>query len=187
VVKCSKFKGQKMKKLIVGLFILFAITTFSNAKTYTTEGVYAGSRCSDMCYLLFNTKRGEIALYGYADDYKNIRKGRRYKVAYEDRKISLADFGKIKVKAVTKIRSIGKTKHSSKKKGRYLSYIKKECKSFGPPYCYLVKRYSLFQRECQKGDHVSCENIKDMDEAIGTNDLQSVHYFSNTAKTGRGK
>ena len=177
-----------MKKLIVGLFIIFITTTFSSAKMYTTEGVYTGSRCGDLCYMNFNTKRGEISLYGYAEDYKNIYKGGKYKIIYKkNMKIEVAELGKIKVNSIIKITSISQNKTSSKKKGKYLSYIKKECKSFGAPYCYLAERYTLFQKECKKGDRVSCKNIKDIDTAIRTKDLQGIHYLSNTVKTGRGK
>jgi hypothetical protein len=175
-------------KIIVGLFIIFTTTVFSNAKTYTTEGVYTGSRCGDLCYMNFKTNRGNLSLYGYIEDHKNVYKGKKYKITYKTNvKIAVAELGKIKVNDLIKIIPISQKKTSSKKKGKYLSYIKKECKSFGPPYCYLAKRYTLFQKECNKGDRVSCKNIIDVDTAIRTKDLQGIHYLSNSMKTGRGK
>ena len=177
-----------MKKLLMGLFILLVTATFSSAKTYTVEGVYTGSRCGDLCYMNFNTKQGKLSLYGYAEDYKNVYKGKKYKITYKkNMKIAVAELGKIKVNGITKIMSISQKKNSGKKQGKYLSYIKKECKSFGAPYCYLAKRYTLFQKECQKGDRVSCKNIKDIDSAIRQKDLQWIHSLSNTVKTGKGK
>jgi hypothetical protein len=66
-----------MTKLLVGLFTLLITSTFSSAVTYTMEGVYTGSRCGDLCYMNFNTKQGNFSLYGYAEDYKNVCKGKK--------------------------------------------------------------------------------------------------------------
>jgi len=177
-----------MKKIIVGLFIIFANTLFSNAQTYTAEGVYTGSMCGDLCYMNFYTNNGRLSLYGYPEDYKNVYKGRKYKVVYKkNMKITVADIGAIKVDGIIELKPSTKNKTHGKKNGKYLSYIQKECKSFGPPYCYLEKRYVLFQKECSRGDHVSCKNIKDIDTAISTEDYQGLHYISNTATTVRGK
>jgi hypothetical protein len=68
------------KKVILGFFVIFTTTIFSNAKTYTTKGIYTGSVCGDLCYMNFKTNRGNLSLYGYVEDYKNIHKGRKYKI-----------------------------------------------------------------------------------------------------------
>ena len=177
-----------MKKITMSMLLMLAITTLSIAKTYTIKGTYTGSRCGDLCYMNFDTEWGNVSLYGYAEDYKNIYKGRKYKVDYvKNMKIEIAELGELKVKGITKITAIKQSGSSSKTAGKYSSYLKKECKSFGVPYCYLEKRYDLFLNECTKGDQVSCKNIKDIDRAIKSKDLEGINYLSNSRKTGNGK
>jgi len=178
-----------MKKKTMSILAMLALTTLSIAKTYTIEGTYLGSRCGDLCYMNFETEWGKVSLYGYVEDYKNIQKGKKYKVDYEKNiKIQMAEMGELEVKGITKITAINQSSSgSSKTGGKYFSYIKKECKSFGVPYCYLEKRYELFQKECAKGDRVSCKNIKDIDKAIKSEDLEGINYLSNSRKTGKGR
>ena len=170
------------------IFALFALTTFLSAKTYTAVGTYVQSRCGDLCYMIFNTDKGQLTLYGYVQDFKGVYKGRSYKIKYKkNMKIQVAELGTVQVDGIVSIVPTKRKSSKSKHTGKSLAYLDRECKSSGAPYCYTAKRYRLFQQECRKGDRISCKHIKELDTAIRDHDLQGINYISNTATTGKGR
>ena len=85
-------------------------------------------------------------------------------------------------------------KKKTSNKNSYLNKFKKECKISGVPFCYIVKRYKVFDKACKAGDKLSCKHIKDLEvsykKGIEEGDasyIQSLHYISNNAQTSRGK
>ena len=95
-----------MKKRCLYVLLLVLLSTVISAKGTTIKGTYQKSECGDLCYMFFKTDIGLIHLYGYVEDYKNIKKGRSYLVTYEKMSPMLADVGKISVKGIVQIKPI---------------------------------------------------------------------------------
>ena len=178
-----------MKKI---LLLLIIITIGLHAKSVVGEILYAFDEegVLPIVDLKIQGKQYSFTYSGQlSTDTIRKRKGEMIR-AYLNKDKRLAEFsGDIKSIKFIHSKKSSKNKISKKSKGKYLSILKKRCKDPAEArevYCYIVKRYVLFQRECKKGDNVSCINISDLDNAIKDNDLQGIHYISNTAKTERG-
>ncbi|OYZ23353.1 MAG: hypothetical protein B7Y23_10225 [Sulfurovum sp. 16-42-52] len=93
-----------MNKIIRSACAVLLISTASFAKNITIKGTYVGSNCGDLCYMNFKTSKGVVNLYGYVEDYKNVKKGNIYTVTYEKMKVEIAELGKINVKGIISIK-----------------------------------------------------------------------------------
>jgi len=93
-----------MKKTLTTLIATSLLVTAVNAKPITDIGVYIGSECGDLCYMTFKTNNGELSLYGYVENYKNVKEGKIYTIVHEKASIQVAELGKIKVDAIKSIK-----------------------------------------------------------------------------------
>lgn len=93
-----------MKKIFTTLITASMLITIASAKPITDIGVYVGSECGDLCYMTFKTNKGDLTLYGYVEDYKNIKEGKIYTIVHEKASIQVAELGVIKVDAIKSIK-----------------------------------------------------------------------------------
>lgn len=102
--KSEKFKRLKMNKILLTALVISLMSTAIFAKNITIEGTYTGSECGDLCYMNFKTSKGIVNLYGYVEDYKNVKKGKKYTITYEQMQIEVAELGKINVNGIVNIK-----------------------------------------------------------------------------------
>ena len=95
---------MKMNKIVLATLGILMMATTAFAKNITIKGVYTGSGCGDLCYMNFKTSKGVVNLYGYIEDYKNVKKGKAYTITYEKMQVEVAELGKINVDGITSIR-----------------------------------------------------------------------------------
>ncbi len=93
-----------MKKTLLNLVAFSLLVTSVYAKPITDVGVYVGSECGDACYMNFKTSKGTLTLYGYVEDYKNVKEGKKYTIVHEKTTVQIPELGAMKVDAVKSIK-----------------------------------------------------------------------------------
>lgn len=167
----------------------------NNEKSINAKYVRFKGRMSQTDYFIFDIEGKETIFSGYRVGAASIKKnvGKVYHITY----IENMDNSKIiqSISLAKKEISGKKTKPKAvKKEITYLQKFQKQCKKKGVPYCYIAKRYQVFDRACKGGDKLSCKHKKDLEtgfkkgvEGGDTSYLQSLNYVSNNAKTSAGK
>lgn len=98
-------KGSFMKKIILGLSIIF-LTSGLSAKTISTEGISLGMECEDYCYLGFKTKNQELWLSSSSEQqvkFAEANKGKIVKITYDEKMVFIPEAGQ-KVARLTLIK-----------------------------------------------------------------------------------